>query len=76
MDSGRSKTMLLIVTKNTTQDIQPQFVRCCPTMDLIAIVTRDERVEVFRLSGQRAFAVQRKAKDVRIESICWKYNGG
>lgn len=75
MESAKPKSMSLLVTKNLTQDIRPEFVRCCPTMDLVAIATRDERVEVFRLSGQRAFGIQRKLKDVQIKSVCWKYNG-
>jgi hypothetical protein len=75
MDFGKPKTISLIVTKSTSQDIRPEFVRCCPTMDLIAIATRDERVDVFRLSGQRAFGIQRKIKDVQIRSLCWKFNG-
>jgi anaphase-promoting complex subunit 4 len=44
-------------------------------MDLLAVVTIEERVEVYRISGQRAFGLQRKIQDVKVESICWKYNG-
>jgi anaphase-promoting complex subunit 4 len=47
----------------------------CPTMDLLAVVTIEERVEVYRLSGQRAFGLQRKIQGVKVESMCWKYNG-
>ena len=67
--------MAVIMTKTFVNELYPHLVRCCPTMDLIAVATRDERVEVYRLSGQKAFGVQRKSKDIKVESLCWKYNG-
>jgi anaphase-promoting complex subunit 4 len=44
-------------------------------MDLVAVVTEDERVDVLRFNGQRAFGLQRKDDSVKVGSICWKYNG-
>ncbi|KAF2672956.1 hypothetical protein BT63DRAFT_382837 [Microthyrium microscopicum] len=75
MADEKTENRSLIVSKILGQEVQPNLLRCCPTMDLIATVTRDERVEVFRLSGQRAFSVQRKKKDTKVTSLCWKYNG-
>jgi anaphase-promoting complex subunit 4 len=71
-----SETALsLIEAKIFANEIRPELVRCCPTMDLIAYVTIDERVEVYRFGGQRAFVCNRKESDINVLSICWKYNG-
>jgi len=67
--------MATILVKTFTSEVYPALVRACPTMDLIAVATRDERVEVYRFSGQRAFSVQHRTKGTQVASICWKYNG-
>ncbi|KAK8182382.1 anaphase-promoting complex, cyclosome, subunit 4-domain-containing protein [Phyllosticta citribraziliensis] len=43
-------------------------------MDLVAVVTKDENIDVYRLNGQRAFGLKRKMGSA-VESICWKFNG-
>ncbi|KAJ9638240.1 hypothetical protein H2199_006927 [Coniosporium tulheliwenetii] len=43
-------------------------------MDLIAVVTKEEQLDVYRLSGQRAFGLKRKGQNT-VDSICWKFNG-
>jgi anaphase-promoting complex subunit 4 len=70
-----SDRLSLIEVKSFPGRIKPELVRSCPTMDLIAYVTQDERVEVFRLGGQRAFVMQRRDSDSKVTSLCWKYNG-
>lgn len=74
MEISESGLSLLEARTHASQ-IKPDMVRCCPTMDLIAYVTVDERVDIFRFGGQRAFTLQRKEPDLRVSSICWKYNG-
>ena len=68
-------TLSLIEAKTFAHEIRPELVRCCPTMDLIAYVSLDERVEVFRFGGQRAFVCHRKEAHIQVLSLCWKYNG-
>jgi hypothetical protein len=65
----------LIAAKTFPTQLQPKLTSCCPTMDLVALATVEERVEVYRFGGQRAFGVQRKEQGVSVESLCWKYNG-
>lgn len=65
----------LLEARTHASQINTDMVRCCPTMDLIAYVTAEERVDIFRFGGQRAFTLQRKEPDLKVTSICWKYNG-
>ena len=55
--------------------INPENVAYCPTMDLIALATVDDQVQVYRLNGQRVFSVHNKQTNVRICKIKWKSNG-
>jgi hypothetical protein len=66
-------TMSLIATKTLAEKIQSNMVVCCPTMDLIAVATTDNKMDVYRFSGQRVFGLHRK--DASVQSLCWKYNG-
>jgi anaphase-promoting complex subunit 4 len=75
MESSRAAELSLIEAKTFNHEIRPELVRCCPTMDLIAYATIDERVEIFRFGGQKAFHLQRKDSNFKVTSICWKYNG-
>ncbi|MCJ1402966.1 hypothetical protein MMC11_006188 [Xylographa trunciseda] len=47
----------------------------CPTMDLIALATVDEHVHVYRLNGQRVFAVSNRKPDCSVRQLRWKPNG-
>jgi Anaphase-promoting complex subunit 4 WD40 domain len=73
MSGTGSSTMSLIATKTLAEKIHSNMVACCPTMDLIAVATTDNRMDVYRFSGQRVFGLHRK--DAIIQSLCWKYNG-
>jgi anaphase-promoting complex subunit 4 len=75
MESIQNNNMSLIEAKSLASQIKPEFVRCCPTMDLIAYVTAQERVEVFRFGGQLAYSLHRREPDAKVVSLCWKYNG-
>ena len=47
----------------------------CPSMDLIALATIDEKVHVHRLNGQKVFGVISKQPGVKVAYIKWKPNG-
>jgi anaphase-promoting complex subunit 4 len=55
----------------------------CPTMDLVALVTEDEELRVFRLNGQKVFGGSFKGDpylgedeaDGEIRAVMWKDNG-
>lgn len=44
-----------ISTRTALEPYLPQFFAYCPTMDLVATVTRKGGVDVWRLNGQRVF---------------------
>lgn len=44
-------------------------------MDLIAIVTDEENLDVYRINGQRAFGLKRKNPNASVDCICWEFNG-
>ena len=71
-----TKSMLnMLAEKTVPQGIKPGLVAYCPTMDLIALVTRDEQTHVFRFNGQRVFGIARKKNDCSITQLRWKPNG-
>lgn len=72
---AKGPCLSVIASRTLSQPIYPHLMSFCPTMDLLAVVTHEERVEVHRLNGQRAFGLQRKSQGVKVESLCWKYNG-
>jgi anaphase-promoting complex subunit 4 len=67
--------MLLQAEKEFAQPIRLRLTRCCPTMDLVAVITNEEQLDVYRFNGQRAFGLQRKNASSTVSSVCWKYNG-
>jgi hypothetical protein len=44
-------------------------------MDLIALVTTDQQVLIYRLNGQRVYGATQKSEQLRVASIQWKPNG-
>ncbi|KAL8859915.1 MAG: hypothetical protein Q9178_003748 [Gyalolechia marmorata] len=65
----------VLAEKVSTSVINPCHLSYCPTMDLLALATQDERVHVFRLNGQRVFGVSKKEPISKVTSIRWKPNG-
>jgi anaphase-promoting complex subunit 4 len=55
--------------------IHPYLIAYCPTMDLIAVVTSEENLDVYRFNGQRAFGLKRKNEDVTVDALQWEFNG-
>ncbi|KAG4436181.1 hypothetical protein IFR05_008341 [Cadophora sp. M221] len=53
----------------------PGLVTYCPSMDLLALVTADQQVFIYRLNGQRVYGAVQKADKLGVESIRWKPNG-
>ena len=48
----------------------------CPTMGLIAVVTLEDHVEIYRVAnGQYAFGLKRNSPKLSVDAISWKYNG-
>jgi anaphase-promoting complex subunit 4 len=47
----------------------------CPTMDLVALVTENRNLHVFRLNGQRVFGASYEDSDFDVAWVKWKPNG-
>lgn len=57
------------------QRLKPGLLAYCPTMDLVAVATEDDQVQVFRLNGQKVFGVTKRTGNAVVTAICWKPNG-
>ncbi len=76
MDIDRPAAILhSLGEKSVHPAINPNHVGYCPTMDLIALATVDEKVHVYRLNGQKVFGVNSKQLVAKINKIRWKSNG-
>ena len=74
-DNQKWPKLSLVASKTLPHAIRPDLISCCPTMDLVAFATVDQRVEIYRYSGQRILGFHRKDSGSKVTSICWKYNG-
>ena len=73
-DTGDQK-LLMIGEKIMTQLVKPEQVAYCPSMDLVALTTIDEQVQVYRLNGQRVFGFANKIAGRKVSQIKWKADG-
>ncbi|KAF1998389.1 hypothetical protein P154DRAFT_564763 [Amniculicola lignicola CBS 123094] len=75
MEEPPGNKLLQQAEKTMLRPIHPHLIAYCPTMDLIAVVTDEENLDVYRINGQRAFGLKRKSKAVSVDAICWEFNG-
>ncbi|KAJ4288404.1 hypothetical protein N0V90_011639 [Kalmusia sp. IMI 367209] len=75
MDTPSGPKLLQQAEKILLRPIYPHLMSYCPTMDLIALVTDEENLDVYRANGQKAFGLKRKNEDVRILALNWQWNG-
>lgn len=75
-------TLNSVAEKDLAARCKPRTIAYCPNMDLVAVVTEDEQVNVYRLNGQRVFggAYGLGEEDgeegvVRAVGLRWKENG-
>ncbi|KAI4723361.1 hypothetical protein E4T48_00515 [Aureobasidium sp. EXF-10727] len=61
--------------KALSYTINPHLLAYCPRTDLLAVVTKDEVIEVYRIGGQRAFVVKRKTPSTNIVGLEWIRDG-
>ncbi|KAH0382166.1 hypothetical protein KCU92_g6516, partial [Aureobasidium melanogenum] len=61
--------------KSLPYTINPHLLAYCPRTDLLAVVTQDEVIEVYRIGGQRAFVVKRKSPSTTIVGLEWIRDG-
>ncbi|KAF2026229.1 hypothetical protein EK21DRAFT_74700 [Setomelanomma holmii] len=71
----RQRQLLQQSEKILLHPIHPHLIAYCPTMDLIAVVTDEENLDVYRINSQRAFGLKRKSEDVKVDALQWEFNG-
>jgi hypothetical protein len=75
ISSTNQRQLLQQAEKILLHPIHPHLIAYCPTMDLIAIVTDEENLDIYRINGQRAFGLKRKSEDVNVDALQWEFNG-
>jgi anaphase-promoting complex subunit 4 len=71
----RPSILQTVGEKALHQPAHPDLITYCPSMDLIALVTTDQQVFIYRLNGQRVYGATQKTGNLRAESLRWKPNG-
>ncbi|KAF1837407.1 hypothetical protein BDW02DRAFT_543989 [Decorospora gaudefroyi] len=74
-DRTHERQLLQQTEKILLHPIHPHLISYCPTMDLIAVVTDEENLDVYRINGQRAFGLKRKSEDTSVDALQWEFNG-
>jgi anaphase-promoting complex subunit 4 len=75
IEAKKQRQLLQQSEKILLHPIHPHLIAYCPSMDLVAIVTDEENLDVYRINGQRAFGLKRKSEDVTVDAIQWEFNG-
>jgi anaphase-promoting complex subunit 4 len=75
LQSMKARQLLQQAEKILLHPIHPHLIAYCPTMDLIALVTDEESLDVYRINGQRAFGLKRKSEDFTVDALQWEFNG-
>ena len=75
METGQPPKLLQHSDNVLPQAVHPHLIACCPTMDLVAFVTLEEHVHVYRFGGQRVFAYSKKENFGKVVGLGWKFNG-
>jgi Anaphase-promoting complex subunit 4 WD40 domain len=69
----------ILYQKTLPVPARPGLAAWSPQLDLIAIVTANENILLYRMNGQRVWAVahrkERGASDVRVEQLQWRPDG-
>jgi anaphase-promoting complex subunit 4 len=55
--------------------VNPSLVSYCPTMELLAVVSEDHHIEIWRTSGQRASIFKKDPRLPDATSLCWSPDG-
>ena len=65
----------MVAEKVLPLEASPKTLAYCPTMDLVAVASVDDQINVYRLNGQKVFGVLRRQFEAKINAVIWKPNG-
>ena len=77
MDESATEPAALVqlADKLLSRPVKPYLLAYCPTMDLLALATQEEKVYVYRLNGERVIGAGNRKQSLGVERIQWKPNG-
>ncbi|PGH15908.1 hypothetical protein AJ79_02075 [Helicocarpus griseus UAMH5409] len=80
MDPPHPPQLASVAEKTLASKCKPGSMTYCPTMDLVALTSVDERVDVYRLNGQRVFGGVygeggRGGEEGEVRKVKWKGTG-
>lgn len=75
MPSSNGPKLPMQAEKLLSHTIRPHLLAYCSRTDLFAVVNDEEVIDVYRLSGQRAFSVKRKSPSSRVVGLEWIRDG-
>lgn len=61
--------------KSLQQAANLELLAYCPSMDLLAVGTVAQEVQVYRLNGQQVHGVSQKDRSINAQKLAWKPNG-
>lgn len=64
-----------LAEKTVQHRVKTSTFSYCPTLDLLALASQDERVYVYRLNGQRVVGTGSKKPGLQVREVHWKPNG-
>lgn len=70
-----SAELSLISEKTLHQYADPRLLAYCPSMELLALGSKDQQVLIYRLNGQRVYGATQKGTALTVDRISWKPNG-
>ena len=71
----KSVSLNMLAEKIISQPVDGEQLAYCPTMDLLAVGSKDDQVHVFRLNGQRVFGASSGKLALQIRRLHWKPTG-
>ncbi len=75
MAGDRATELTQLAEMTLSRPVKPSAFAYCPTLDLLALGTQGEKVDVYRLNGQRVLAATARNPGVQVKNIQWKSNG-
>lgn len=74
-DNAEAAELTLLAEKTVQQPVKASTFAYCPTLDLLALATNEEKVYIYRLNGQRVVGTGSKKPGLQVRQIHWKPNG-
>lgn len=75
MASSNDNRLPTLADKVLSNAIHPHLLAYCSRTDLLAVVSLEETVDVYRFGGQRAFSVKKRSQSGKIVGLHWIRDG-